>query len=105
MLVTKVPSTCSTNRVLLDTFMNPQKKSVRNKLATAVALSACSSVDRVSDQLSASMHNQTLPHGDEAMAETWEHNRNVAWTQVSCHSKMAPNHHFLFAPRAMQVTV
>ena len=38
------------------------------------------SVCRVSDQLSAAMYNQTLPHGDEAMAETQEYHRNVAWT-------------------------
>ena len=33
------------------------------------------------------MYNQTLPHGDEAMAETWECHTNVAWTQVSWLSK------------------
>ena len=33
------------------------------------------------------MYNQTLPHGDEAVTETWEYHRNVAWTQVSWHSK------------------
>jgi len=42
---------------------------------------------RVSSQLLAAMYNQTLPHRDEAMAETWEYHRNVAWTQVSWHSK------------------
>ena len=39
-------------------------------------------VARVSDQLSATMYNQILPHGDEAIAETREYHRNVAWTQV-----------------------
>ena len=33
------------------------------------------------------MYNQTLPHGEEALAETWEYHRNVAWTQVNWHSK------------------
>ena len=33
-----------------------------------------------SNYLSAAMYNQTLPHGDEAMAETQEYHRNVAWT-------------------------
>jgi len=33
------------------------------------------------------MYNQILPHGDKAMAETREYHRNVAWTQVSWHSK------------------
>ena len=42
---------------------------------------------RVSHQLSDAMYNQTLPHTDEAVAETWEYYRNVAWTQASCHSK------------------
>ena len=42
---------------------------------------------RVSDQLSAAMYNQTLPHGDKAIAETWEYHRNVVYTQVSWHSK------------------
>jgi len=42
---------------------------------------------RVSNQLSAAMYNHTLPHADEAMAETWEYHGNVAWTQVSWHFK------------------
>ena len=42
---------------------------------------------RASRQLSAAMYNQTLPHRDEAMAETREYHRNVAWTQVSWHSQ------------------
>ena len=33
------------------------------------------------------MYNQTLPHRDEAMAQTWECYRNVAMAQVSWHSK------------------
>ena len=33
------------------------------------------------------MYNQTLPHREEAMAETWEYHRNVAWTQDNWHSK------------------
>jgi len=33
------------------------------------------------------MYNQTLPHGEEAMAETWEYHRDVAWTQVNWHFK------------------
>jgi len=33
------------------------------------------------------MYNQTLPHGDKAMAETQEYHRTAAWTQVSWHSK------------------
>ena len=33
------------------------------------------------------LNNQILPHRDKAMAETREYHRNVAWTQVSWHSK------------------
>jgi len=60
---------------------------------------------RVSDQLSAAMCNQTLLHRDEAMAETQEYHRNVAWPSLAGSPKMAPNQHFLSALRAVQVTV
>jgi len=50
-------------------------------------LEATNILARVSDQLSAAMYNQTLLHRDEAMAETWEYHRNVAWTQLSWLSK------------------
>ena len=42
---------------------------------------------RVSHQLLAAIYNQTLPHRDEAMAETREYHRNVAWIQVSWDSQ------------------
>ena len=59
------------------------------------------SISRVSNQLSADMYIQTLPHGDEAMAETWDYYRNEAWTQVSCHSQNGTQPSL----RAVQVTV
>ena len=76
-------------------------KTVGSKIITGLEVLKFTLIQRVSDQLSAAMYNQTLPHGAEAMAETWEYHRNVAWTQVSWHSKS----HLLFTLRAMQVTV